>query len=287
MASPRVSRPPDSRSRDAACLASRAVLRSGPITTMVTSRARVVTAAAADRAANGSTLRYTIRSSTPRLANGPWSARRAHSRIPVPSAPGVVVGSPTPTSIARSSPPLDQFWCAEREPSYGEVCLPRTWGGSGPDGPPQPCRRLPRRAVRTDMTKAALIRRRFARRPEEVAAARRFVRGGLTRGSEAWETAQLLVSETVTSSLDQSAPTRGAGTLEVGYAVVGRRLRVEVSDDGGPARLRRRIHAVRSAGGRGLELVRALASRWGVRESAAGRTIWFEVDITGGSPPGR
>ena len=141
--------------------------------------------------------------------------------------------------------------------------------------------------MRTDMTKAALIRRRFARRPEEVAAARRFVRsgltrGGLTRGSDALETAQLLVSETVTSSLDQSAPNRGAGTLEVGYALVGRKLRVEVSDDGGPARLRRRIHAVRSAGGRGLELVRALASRWGVRESSAGRTIWFEVDISGG-----
>ena len=136
--------------------------------------------------------------------------------------------------------------------------------------------------MRTDLTKAALVRRRFARRPEEVAAARRFVMGGLTRGSEAWETAQLLVSETVTSSLDQSTPDRGSGTLEVGYAVVGHRLRVEVSDDGGPARLRRRIHAVRSAGGRGLELVRALASRWGVRESASGRTIWFEVDITGG-----
>ena len=135
--------------------------------------------------------------------------------------------------------------------------------------------------MRTDLTKAALVRRRFDRRPEEVAAARRFVMGGLTRGSEASETAQLLVSETVTSSLDQSTPDRGSGTLEVGYAVVGHRLLVEVSDDGGPARLRRRIHAVRSAGGRGLELVRALASRWGVRESASGRTIWFEVDITG------
>jgi hypothetical protein len=136
--------------------------------------------------------------------------------------------------------------------------------------------------VRTDPTEAALIRRRFDRRPEEVAAARRFVMSGLARGSDAWETAQLLVSETVTCSLDRSSPDRGSGTLEVGYAVVGRRLRVEVSDDGGPARLRRRIHAVRSAGDRGLELVRALASRWGVRESAAGRTIWFEVDINGG-----
>jgi hypothetical protein len=136
--------------------------------------------------------------------------------------------------------------------------------------------------VRTEPAKAALVRRRFARRPEEVAAARRFVLGGLTRGSDAWETAQLLVSETVTSALDQPASGRGSGTLEVGYAVVGHRLRVEVSDDGGPARLRRRIHAVRSAGDRGLELVRVLASRWGVRESAAGRTIWFEVDLIGG-----
>ena len=136
--------------------------------------------------------------------------------------------------------------------------------------------------MRTDPPKAALTRRRFARRPEEVAAARRFVTGALARGSDAGETAQLLVSETVTCSIDQSSSSRGSGTLEVGYAVVGRRLRVEVSDDGGPARLRRRIHAVRSAGDRGLELVRALASDWGVRESAAGRTIWFEVDLNGG-----
>jgi anti-sigma regulatory factor (Ser/Thr protein kinase) len=135
--------------------------------------------------------------------------------------------------------------------------------------------------VRTETTKAKLVRKRFPRRPEEVAAARRFVGGGLARGSDAWETARLLVSETVTSALDQAAPDRGSGTLEVGYVVDGRRLRVEVSDDGGPARLRRRIHAVRSAGGRGLELVRAMASRWGVRESAAGRTIWFEVDLSG------
>jgi hypothetical protein len=55
-----------------------------------------------------------------------------------------------------------------------------------------------------------------------------------------------------------------------------------VSDDGGPARLRQRIQDVRSVKGRGLEFVKALASRWGVRESAAGRTIWFEIDLTGG-----
>jgi anti-sigma regulatory factor (Ser/Thr protein kinase) len=140
--------------------------------------------------------------------------------------------------------------------------------------------------VPTDPTKAGVHRRRFDRRPEEVAAVRRFVGSGLVRGSEAWETAQLLVSETVTSALDQSAPETGSGSLEAGYVVDGGRLRVEVSDDGGPARLRRRIHDVRSAKGRGLKLVETLASRWGVRESSSGRTIWFEVDLTGGSPSG-
>src|SRR5918992_4822206 len=104
MARPRVSRPPDSRSSEAACLASSTVLRRGPITTMVTSRARAVTAAAADRAANGSTLPDTIRSSTPRLANRPASARLAHSSRQGPSTPGTVVGSPTPTSMRL--PPL-------------------------------------------------------------------------------------------------------------------------------------------------------------------------------------
>ncbi|HJU00405.1 MAG TPA: ATP-binding protein [Actinomycetes bacterium] len=139
----------------------------------------------------------------------------------------------------------------------------------------------------TDPTKATPRRRRFDRRPEEVAAVRRFVGSGLARGSEAWETVQLLVSETVTSSLDQSAPETGSGSLEVSYTVIGHRLRVEVSDDGGPARLRRRIPDVGAAKGRGLELVRTLASGWGVRESSAGRTIWFEVELTGGNGRGQ
>jgi hypothetical protein len=126
---------------------------------------------------------------------------------------------------------------------------------------------------------APMKRRRFRRRPEEVAAARRFVAGALTRGSEPRETARLLVSETVTSVLGRPSPLPGVGMFEVGYALGADRLRVEVSDDGGPARLRRRIQVVESATGRGLQLVQALARRWGVREGPAGRTIWFELDL--------
>jgi anti-sigma regulatory factor (Ser/Thr protein kinase) len=130
-----------------------------------------------------------------------------------------------------------------------------------------------------DAVVAAMKRRRFLRQPDQVAAARQFVTEALVRGSELRETARLLVSETVTSTLDQARFGLGDGTFEIAYAVVDGRLRVEVSDDGGPARLRRRIHDVQAEHGRGLRLVQTLASRWGVREDTRGRTIWFELDL--------
>ena len=130
-----------------------------------------------------------------------------------------------------------------------------------------------------DAVTAAMERQRFPRQPEQVAAARRFVTEALARGSEFRETARLLVSETVTSTLDQARFGQGDGTVEIAYAIVDGRLRVEVSDDGGPARLRRRIHDVHAESSRGLQLVQTLASRWGVREDTEGRTIWFELDL--------
>jgi serine/threonine-protein kinase RsbW len=129
-----------------------------------------------------------------------------------------------------------------------------------------------------DTEAVPMTRKRFRRHPRQVALARAFVAGALAGGSQLQETARLLVSETVTSTLDQSPAGQEAGTFEVSYALVKDRLHVEVSDDGGPARLRRRIHRVHSVSGRGLQLVQALARRWGVRESPTGRTIWFELD---------
>jgi hypothetical protein len=110
---------------------------------------------------------------------------------------------------------------------------------------------------------APMKRERFLRHPEQVAAARRFVTEMLARGSDTRETARLLVSETVTSMLDRTPSGRGDGAVEVAYAVEGHR----------------RVHDVQQERGRGLQVVRALASRWGVREDPAGRTIWFELDL--------
>jgi hypothetical protein len=127
-------------------------------------------------------------------------------------------------------------------------------------------------------------RSRFLRHHDQVAAARRFVAEALPRGSELRETARLLVSETVTSILDQAPAGPGHGTFEVAWAVVEQRLRVEVSHDGRPARLRRGIPDLQPPSGAGLQLLQILAYRWGVREGLAGQTIWFELDLPGSSP---
>ena len=92
--------------------------------------------------------------------------------------------------------------------------------------------------MRPDFAATAPMRRqRFLRHPEQVAAARQFVTEPLVRGSEVRETARLLVSEIVTSLLDRMPSILGAGSFEVAYAMVDGWIRVEVSDDGGPARL--------------------------------------------------
>jgi hypothetical protein len=130
-----------------------------------------------------------------------------------------------------------------------------------------------------DADAAPLTGRRFLRHHDQVAAARRFITETLPRGSELRETARLLVSETVTSILDEAPAGPGHGTFEVAWAVVDHRLRVEVSDDGGPARLRHCVPDLQPPGGGGLELLHILARRWGVREGLGGRTIWFELDL--------
>jgi hypothetical protein len=139
--------------------------------------------------------------------------------------------------------------------------------------------------MRPDDADAAPARRkRFLRRHDQVAAARRFLTETLPRDAELRETVRLLVSETVTSILDQTPAGPGLGNFEVAWAVVDHQLRVEVSDDGGPARLRHRIHDLQPPSGGGLQLLQTLARRWGVREGQAGRTIWFELDLPGSSP---
>lgn len=105
-------------------------------------------------------------------------------------------------------------------------------------------------------------------------AARRFV-GRLLADGELRETAELLVSELVTNAV-----TYADGPVELTVRVAGEQTRVEVSDTT-PARPV--LRPPDWEGRRGLNLVEALAHRWGVDGRVDGKTVWFE--LPGGDAP--
>ncbi|GAA1198031.1 PAS domain S-box-containing protein [Kitasatospora gansuensis] len=109
--------------------------------------------------------------------------------------------------------------------------------------------------------------------PTAVSRARRLVRGTLAE----WEvehltdTAELLVSELVTNSVRYASAPIGV------RLTLGETLLVEISDPL-PDPPRERHAAEADEGGRGLELVRRLALRWGARAEGMGKVVWFELD---------
>lgn len=93
-------------------------------------------------------------------------------------------------------------------------------------------------------------------------------------GCSTWcDQIQLLVSELVSNVV------RHAGTpLRLSLLRRGEHLRVEVRDDD-PTPLASAAECPGSdaQGGRGMFLVSALASTWGVNSNPRGKTVWFEV----------
>jgi anti-sigma regulatory factor (Ser/Thr protein kinase) len=110
--------------------------------------------------------------------------------------------------------------------------------------------------------------------PASVPQARRFVvgavRGVLT--GEALETARLLVSELVTNAV-LHAGSEACVEVTASADVV----RVEVHDASAAMPRRRRPRPLQP-GGRGLQLVAALSSRWGAEPTPGGKVVWFELD---------
>jgi hypothetical protein len=129
-----------------------------------------------------------------------------------------------------------------------------------------------------------LARHRFAPDPRAPGGARRFARATL----EGWrldhlaETVELLVSEVVTNAVGHA---RTGG--EMVLIQTPDSLRVEVSDTGGGA-VAPRVAMPEDVTGRGMAIVEALASRWGVlgeraesEDTAAVKTVWFEIAVEG------
>jgi anti-sigma regulatory factor (Ser/Thr protein kinase) len=122
-------------------------------------------------------------------------------------------------------------------------------------------------------------RRRFNGRPDQVLLARQFVVSALVEDSPIREVVRLLVSEVTTNALRHSASGTARGKVQVSDEFRDDRLRVEVDDAGARTAPQRRAHDLEAPGGRGLELVDALASRWGTLGGPDGRVVWFELDL--------
>jgi anti-sigma regulatory factor (Ser/Thr protein kinase) len=88
------------------------------------------------------------------------------------------------------------------------------------------------------------------------------------------ETAQLLVSELATNAL-----VHGSGCAALAAELRAQCLHVEVLDSGPTVDwVSLEVEASRSHG-RGLAIVDALASSWGVEPRFVGKAVWFDLEL--------
>ena len=115
--------------------------------------------------------------------------------------------------------------------------------------------------------------------PEQVREARQFL-AALIDGHPAASDAVLCLSELVTNACLHSRSRRPGGQFTVRIQTCGPRMRVEVSDQGGPwATPAKDDH---EQNGRGLQIVGQLTRAWGqTGNPSSGWTTWFEI----GGPP--
>jgi two-component sensor histidine kinase len=109
-----------------------------------------------------------------------------------------------------------------------------------------------------------------------VAAARQFTEATLLT----WDTdedtrasAQLLASELVTNAV-----LYGFGARELRLQSTGTELTIMVADDA-PGRPRARRPSDHSEFGRGMQVIEAYASRWGVEPDGDGKIVWCQLPL--------
>jgi anti-sigma regulatory factor (Ser/Thr protein kinase) len=119
----------------------------------------------------------------------------------------------------------------------------------------------------------AAATRMFARRAEEVPAARRFVRDVLA-GHPACCDAELLTCELVTNAVLHAID---AAQVTVAVILRGAAVHVDVTDDGSIGLPHWREADGHDEGGRGFQLVDTLAERWGFSRESSGTCVWFEI----------
>jgi anti-sigma regulatory factor (Ser/Thr protein kinase) len=117
----------------------------------------------------------------------------------------------------------------------------------------------------------------LAGRAERARAARAFVSEILGSGHPCGDVAVLLVSEIFGNSVRHSGSGAPRETVTVAVRTGGGIVRVEVTDRAGPRAPQLRPLGGDAEGGRGLQLVAALAARWGTRRRGGRMVTWFEL----------
>lgn len=116
-----------------------------------------------------------------------------------------------------------------------------------------------------------------AGRPERLQVARAFVSAVLGPGHPCAETAVLLAGELVGNSMRHSGSGAPGETVTVQVTAAGGAIRIEVTDRSGPGVPQLRPAGCDAESGRGLQLVAALAARWGWRRRGGRTVTWFEL----------
>jgi anti-sigma regulatory factor (Ser/Thr protein kinase) len=134
-----------------------------------------------------------------------------------------------------------------------------------------------RDSLSTARTTLATATRTFARRADEVPAARKFVRDALA-GHPAACDAELLTCELMTNAVQHATDAVGV-TVAVTWR--GPAVHVDVVDDGRIGLPQWREVDGDDERGRGFHLVNHMAERWGFLRERTGTCVWFEL-----GPPG-
>jgi hypothetical protein len=118
---------------------------------------------------------------------------------------------------------------------------------------------------------------RDACRAGGAGACRPLVSEVLGPGHPCEDVAVLLVSEIFGNSVRHSGSGADGETVTVAVRTRDGIVRVEVTGRAGPGTPRLRPAGHDAEGGRGLQLVAALAARWGARRRGGRMVVWFEL----------
>lgn len=115
----------------------------------------------------------------------------------------------------------------------------------------------------------------LARHPTAAREARRLLRDQFSDqlDQEDTDTAKVLLSELV-----NNAVVHGQGQITLKLHLDANRLRIEVIDEGEGFAYDAQRSGFRAVGGRGLKIVDAAASRWGIFEGTT--HVWFELELS-------